>query len=43
MADAAAFAKTEQGQELVIWLHKTIDLRVLDDHNVEISIIPEHP
>jgi hypothetical protein len=28
-------------QRLVIWLNKTIDLKIPDEHNVEISIIPD--
>ena len=34
------FEQTTSGMDLVIWLHKTIDLVAADDHFVEVSIQP---
>jgi hypothetical protein len=35
------YEQTEQGKDLVIWLNKTIDLNIVEDHRVEISINPK--
>lgn len=37
------YEQTATGQNLVIWLNRTIDLNVLEEHRVEISIIPGKP
>ena len=37
----SGYEQTEQGKDLVIWLNKTIDLNAVDEHRVEISIIPK--
>lgn len=34
------FEKTAGGQDLVIWLNKTIDLNEREDHNAQIEIEP---
>ncbi len=35
------YEQTDDGKDLVIWLHKTIDLNKIEDHFVEISIVPQ--
>jgi hypothetical protein len=35
--------RTAKGKDLIIWLNKILDLNALQDHRVEISIIPDRP
>ncbi len=37
------FEPTTTGKDLVIWLYKTIDLNVLDEHRIEIASMPNKP
>ena len=37
------FEQTAAGKDLVIWLNKTLDLNVRDEHRTEISIFPNRP